>query len=109
MKWLRPISIGLIAGGVAVLTLWLTRAVLPPRERPLPPVIRLDALDAYAARPSSNPSDTLDQLHLLDRIVEQYDISMVTRAEAVKKLADAAQVNIMWDGSGWDTPTAEEV
>src|SRR5688572_33174586 len=54
---MNSIVTGLIAGSIAVATVWLSRVVLPPREAALPDVIRLDTLRAYADRPSRNADD----------------------------------------------------
>jgi hypothetical protein len=109
MNKARAAAIGVFAGSIAVLTLWLTRVVLPPRERPLPDVIRLDTMDAYSARPSTNPQDLLADHRLLERVVESFEVTNVTRASAIRPLASLADVNIVMDSRWWSDESEKAI
>jgi hypothetical protein len=97
MEKLKLIAIGLISGSVAVLAIWITRAVLAPRETSLPEVIRLDMLDAYAARPSADPRALLKDDRILERIVDRFEVVAVSRRDALTRLSELAKTSIVID------------
>jgi hypothetical protein len=106
---LKSVAIGLISGSIAVLTLWLTRAVLPPRERPLPAIIKLDTMDTYTGRPSADPNAVLAEQRLLERVVDSFEVASASRDASVQRLAAQARVNIVMDSPNWSTNDKETI
>lgn len=94
-------SVGLLAGSLAVLVLWLTGAPRYASDRTLPAVVRLDGWDHYAdGEPAEDYAGIVDQLEKVERkmaapLAGPLRLDKVTFDQAVAGLAEAAGVPIL--------------
>lgn len=96
-RTLRSITIGVIAGAIALVAFWLVESPRRSNSIMLTEVIRLDMLGAAARKPVASPTALLDESAALERTVESFVVNDLSLGQALTKLGQQAGVNIVVD------------